>query len=165
MEHWSLLLASGLYTPEKNSPTGVPFVCPNTETSKELKPSIETEIPGNHSRSSVNEYVSLQQRIFKLTFVVTAFAGMFTIIFVDYHAAISLFLGAFSGILYLRLLAKSIGSLGKNSTSVSKFQLLVPVVLVLVVTKLPELQLIPALVGFLLYKPSLIIQFLLEPSA
>jgi ATP synthase protein I len=65
----------------------------------------------------------------------------------------------------LRLLAKSIGSLGKKSTSVSKFQLLVPVLLVLVVTKLPYLHLIPALVGFLLYKPSLILQFIFEPSA
>jgi ATP synthase protein I len=65
----------------------------------------------------------------------------------------------------LRLLAKSIGSLGKKSTSISKVQLLVPVLLVLVVAKLPQLQLIPALVGFVLYKPSLILQFLLEPSA
>jgi ATP synthase protein I len=80
-------------------------------------------------------------------------------------AAISLLLGAFSGILYLRFLAKSIGSLGKNSSTVSKFQLIVPVLLILAVSKLPEIQLIPALVGFLLYKPSLIIQFLLEPSA
>ena len=84
-------------------------------------------------------------------------------IFVDLHAAFSLLLGAFSGILYLRLLAKSIGSLGKTSTSVSKFQLLVPVVLILAVSKLSFFQLLPALVGFLLYKPSLIIQFLLEP--
>ncbi|KGG15784.1 hypothetical protein EV07_1749 [Prochlorococcus sp. MIT 0603] len=65
----------------------------------------------------------------------------------------------------MRLLAKSIGSLGKTSSSVSKVQLIVPVLLVLVIAKLPGLDLTPALVGFLLYKPSLIFQFLIEPSA
>ena len=115
-----------------------------------------------NSEGSFEEYVSLQQRIFKMTLIVTAFIGLLTVIFVDLNASISLFLGAFSGILYFRLLAKSIGALGKNSTSVSKVQLIVPVLLILVVTKLPTLHLIPALVGFLLYKPSLILQFLLE---
>ena len=118
-----------------------------------------------NSEDSLEEYVSLQQRTFKMTLIVTAFCGVLTVIFVDLNASISLFLGAFSGILYLRLLAKSIGSLGKNSTSVSKFQLLVPVLLILVVSKLPQFQLIPALVGFLLYKPSLIFQFWFRPSA
>jgi len=117
------------------------------------------------SVDSSNEYVVLQQRIFIVTSVVAAFSGCLTAVFVGFHAAISLLIGAFSGIIYLRLLAKSIGSLGKKSTSVSKFQLLVPVVLVLAITRLPELQLLPALAGFLLYKPSLIIQFLLKPSA
>ncbi len=159
------MLASRFVTPENNSPNGEDFIRANKETSNELKPSIGTDSLGINPRESGDEYVLFQQRIFKMTLVVTAFSGLVTIIFVDLNAAISLFLGAFSGILYLRLLAKSIGSLGNNSTSVSKFQLLVPVLLILVVTKLPELHLIPALVGFLLYKPSLIIQVLFEPSA
>jgi ATP synthase protein I len=159
------LLASRLVTPKKKPPLGGDSLCANTEISNELKPSIDSESLANNPKDSVNEYVLLQQRIFKMTLVVTAFLGLLTIIFVDFNAAISLFLGAFSGILYLRLLAKSIGSLGKNSTSVSKVQLLVPVLLVLVVTKLPEFQLIPALVGFLLYKPSLVLQFWFEQSA
>ncbi|KGG20431.1 MULTISPECIES: ATP synthase subunit I [Prochlorococcus] len=137
----------------------------NQVASKELKPSIDVESSQETVGGSSTEYVSLQLRIFKMTLVVTAFSVLFTIIFFDFHAAMSLLVGAFSGILYLRLLAKSIGSLGKESSSVSKFQLLVPVLLILAVIKLPELQLLPALVGFLLYKPSLIIQFLIEPSA
>jgi len=129
---------------------------------QKLKPSIEVESFEINSEGSFEEYVSLQKRIFQMTLIVTAFFGFFTITFVDSNAAISLLIGAFSGILYFRLLAKSIGELGKNSTSVSKFQLIVPVLLVVVVTKVPTLHLIPALVGFLLYKPSLILQFLIE---
>ncbi len=159
------LLASRLVTHAKNYPDRVSSSCENTEISKDLKPSIEIGSSQPNSENSTNEYVSLQRRIFRTALVVTAFSGVITIILFDSFAAISLLLGASLGILYLRLLAKSIGSLGKNSSSVSKFQLIVPVLLFLVVIKLPELQLLPALVGFLLYKPSLIIQFLLEPSA
>jgi len=159
------LLASRLVTHEKNSPDGEDFLRAKNDTSNELKPSIDADSSGLLPKDSVNEYVSLQQRIFKMTLVLTAFSGLLMILIVDVNASISLLIGAFSGIIYLRLLAKSIGSLGKKSTSVSKVQLLVPVLLILVVTKLPELQLIPALVGFLLYKPSLIIQFLFEPYA
>ena len=159
------LLASRLVTPAKSYPDRVSSLCENKEISKDLKPSIETESSQTNSETSFNEYVSLQRRIFRMTLIVTAFSGIFTITFFDYLAAISLLLGAFSGIIYLRLLAKSIGSIGENSSKVGKFQLIVPVLLFLVVIKLPELQLLPALVGFLLYKPSLIIQFLIEPSA
>jgi len=129
---------------------------------QKLKPSVDVESFEMNSEVSIDEYALLQQRIFRMTIVVAAILGCLTIIFVDFNASISLFVGAFSGILYFRLLARSIGSLGKNSTSVSKVQLIVPVLLILVASKLPTLHLIPALVGFLLYKPSLILQFLFE---
>ncbi len=159
------LLASRLATHFKNSPIGEKYLCANKGNSNQRVPSIETESKQIDSGDSFDEYVSFQRRIFRMTLIFTAIAVIFTIIFFDSNAAISLVLGAFLGILYLRLLAKSIGSLGKTSSSVGKFQLLVPVVLILAVVKLSVIQLLPALVGFLLYKPSLIIQFLLEPSA
>ncbi len=110
-----------------------------------------------------DEYVQLQLRIYRLTIILTAFSTVIVAFFYGVNASISLFLGALSGILYLRLLARGIGKLGKSARMVSKIQLLVPTVLVLVVLKLPQLQLLPALLGFLLYKSSLVIQFLIEP--
>ena len=76
------------------------------------------------------------------------------------HVSASLFIGALSGIFYFRLLARGVGRLGTSSKIVGKVQLLVPVLLVLVSSRFPQLDLIPALLGFLLYKPALIIQFL-----
>ncbi|KGG14782.1 MULTISPECIES: ATP synthase subunit I [unclassified Prochlorococcus] len=159
------MLASPRVTSVENSPIGEESICAHSGTSKNLNPSIDLESPEITSRDLVDEYVSLQLRIFRMTLFVTALSVLFTISFFGTHAAFSLLIGAFSGILYLRLLAKSIGSLGKTSSSVSKVQLIVPVLLVLVIAKLPGLDLTPALVGFLLYKPSLIFQFLIEPSA
>ena len=79
------------------------------------------------------------------------------------QASASLLLGALSGIFYFRLLARGVGRLGTSSKIVGKVQLLVPVILVLASSRFPQLHLIPALIGFLLYKPALIIQFLLMP--
>jgi ATP synthase protein I len=74
------------------------------------------------------------------------------------HTAASLLVGALGGVLYLRLLARSVGKLGNGSKKVGKTQLLVPVVLVLAGARIPQLDLLPALLGFLLYKPALILQ-------
>ena len=63
-----------------------------------------------------------------------------------------------AGLLYLWLLSRSVTRLGENSRRLSRTQLLVPVVLVLVASRLPQLSILPALLGFLLYKPALILQ-------
>ena len=136
------------------------------ETSKEAGSNTETlldlDSSGKTSQVIDEEYVQLQRRIYLTNLVVAAFAVLITAVFFDLHSSISLLVGALSGTLYLRLLARSIGKLGKSTKSVSKMQLVVPVLLVLAVSRLPQLELIPALLGFLLYKPSLMIQVLLE---
>ena len=110
-----------------------------------------------------NEYLELQFRVFRLTFLLTVFFVGIAGFFWGIQASASLFVGALSGIFYFRLLARGIGRLGTSSKIVGKVQLLVPVLLVLVSSRFPQLDLIPALLGFLLYKPALIIQFLSMP--
>ena len=126
---------------------------------------LDLESSDQTSEVSSGEYARLQLRIYRLTLLVTAFVAVITAFAFGSQASISLLIGALSGILYLRLLAREIGKLGTNTRTVGKVQLIVPVLLVLAVSKLPQLDLIPSLIGFLLYKPSLVIQFLLEPSA
>ncbi len=81
----------------------------------------------------------------------------------DRTTALSLSLGAVSGMLYLRLLARSVGRIGAESKQVGKGQLLVPVVLVLGCSRIPQLEILPALIGFLLYKPALLLQAFVRP--
>ena len=115
--------------------------------------------------SGVNsdEYLELQFRVFRLTFLLTIISVGMAGFFLGTQTCLSLFVGALSGIFYFRLLARGIGKLGTTSRMVGKIQLLVPVLLVVAASKLPQLDLIPALLGFLLYKPALIIQFLSMP--
>ncbi len=157
------LLASPFSKSSKSSPVGELVL---GEETREVSSSSET---GTNLQSSnkdfevlTNEYVLLQRRIFVLNLVISAVAVSLSAIFFGLNVSLSILVGAFSGLFYLRLLARSIGNLGKTTSGVNKVQLIVPVVLFLVVAKLPQLQLLPSLLGFFLYKPSLIIQFLLE---
>lgn len=114
------------------------------------------------SAPSNDDYGRLQRRLIGATVILSALAVAITALAFGLHTAASLLAGALSGTLYLRLLARSVGKLGNGAKKVSKVQLLVPVVLVLAAARLPELELLPALIGFLLYKPALILQALLD---
>jgi len=123
------------------------------------------DIDSSDSSSEVNsdEYLELQFRVFRLAFLLTIFFVGIAGFFWGIQASASLFIGALSGIFYFRLLARGVGRLGTSSKIVGKVQLLVPVLLVLASSRFPQIDLIPALLGFLLYKPALIIQFLSMP--
>ena len=109
--------------------------------------------------SKNDEYTKLQITIFGITFIVAILLSCITGIIIGYTFGFSVFIGAIAGIFYLRLLAKSIGKIGKESNGVSQLQLLVPVCLFLFASKLGSLDIFPAMIGFFIYKPSLIFYF------
>ena len=124
---------------------------------KESKSFIATQL--NNLLSKNDEYTKLQLTIFGITFIVSIFVASITGIFIGFTFGLSIFIGAIAGIFYLRLLAKGVGKLGKESTGVSKLQLLVPVCLFIFASKLGSLDIFPAMIGFFIYKPSLILYF------
>jgi ATP synthase protein I len=109
--------------------------------------------------SNNDEYTKLQITIFGITFVFAILVASITGIIVGYTFGFSIFIGAIAGIFYLRLLAKSIGKIGKESTGVSQLQLLVPICLFIFASKLGSLDIFPAMIGFFIYKPSLVFYF------
>ncbi|MFN9547664.1 MAG: hypothetical protein ACK6AD_11465 [Cyanobacteriota bacterium] len=117
------------------------------------------------SRSGTNgmdEYHRLRRRLLVANTVAAAIAVPVVALTLGLSAALSALLGALCGLLYLVLLSRSVSRLGVSSKSVGKVQLLVPVVLVLTASKVPQLQMLPALLGFLLYKPALLVQAFLD---
>jgi len=126
-------------------------------------PLLDIDSLDSSSRVESDEYLELQFRVLRLTLLLTIFSVGIAVFFWGIEASASLFIGALSGIFYFRLLARGVGRLGTSSKIVGKVQLLVPVLLVLASSRFPQLDLIPALLGFLLYKPALIIQFLSMP--
>ena len=129
----------------------------NNSIIKESKFGIANQI--NNLLSKNDEYTKLQLTIFGITFIVSILLALITGIFLGFTFGFSIFIGAIAGIFYLRLLAKSIGKLGRESSGVSKLQLLVPVCLFIFASKLGSLDIFPAMIGFFIYKPSLILYF------
>ena len=109
--------------------------------------------------SKNDEYTKLQITIFGITFVFAILVALITGISIGYNFGFSVLIGAIAGIFYLRLLAKSIGKIGKESTGVSQLQLLVPVCLFIFASKLGSLDIFPVMIGFFIYKPSLVFYF------
>ena len=109
--------------------------------------------------SQNDEFTKLQLTIFGITFIVSILLASITGIFLGFTFGFSIFIGAIAGIFYLRLLAKSVGKLGKESSGVSKLQLLVPICLFIFASKLGSLDIFPVMIGFFIYKPSLILYF------
>ena len=69
--------------------------------------------------SKNDEYTKLQITIFGTTFIVAILVASITGIIIGYTFGFSVFIGAIAGIFYLRLLAKSIGKIGKESNRIS----------------------------------------------
>ena len=106
----------------------------------------------------MDEYERLLRQLLLATLALAAGAVPLAALLSGRDAAVSLLVGSFAGLLYLRLLARSVARIGPAARQVGKAQLLVPVVLVLAASRLPGLEIVPALVGFLLYKPAILIQ-------
>ena len=159
----SPLLASPPLHPESDpSPEVLNGAQSGEDVPQNAVSALKPESPEAASTGSTGDYAQLQRRLILATLIVSALAALITALVFDLHTAASLLVGGLGGVLYLRLLARSVGKLGNGAKKVGKTQLLVPVVLVLAGARLPQLDLLPALLGFLLYKPALILQMLLD---
>ncbi len=103
------------------------------------------------------EFFRLRQRVLRLTLSVTIGAGLFTVLIWDLRTCLSLLAGAAAGIFYLLLLSRSVERLGKGSNKLGKVHLAIPALLVILALRLQGLDFLPACLGFLLYKPAILL--------
>ena len=121
-------------------------------------PSSDSAVVNTPAENGMESFARLQVRLMLATVIVSAVATLFASFYFDLFVARSLLVGAVAGLFYLRLLARSVARLGGGSRQVGRFQLVVPILLIAAAARLPQLDLLPAFVGFLLYKPALILQ-------
>lgn len=108
------------------------------------------------STTAMEEYYQLQQNLLLTTL---AFTGViFFSVWLAYSLPIALnyLIGACGGVVYLRMLAKSVASIGRGSSRLGSGRLALVVGLVLVATQWQQLQVVPVFLGFLTYKGALI---------
>ena len=110
----------------------------------------------------MEDFYRLQRRLLLATVLVSLVTIPVVAITASLSAAGSVVVGACAGLLYVRLLARSVARLSDQSNGLERLQLIVPILLVVGAAKLPQLDLLPAFLGFLLYKPALILRHVFD---
>ncbi|MEC4818175.1 MAG: ATP synthase subunit I [Scytonema sp. PMC 1069.18] len=127
---------------------------PTPTTRQDAQPGFEDPEPVN---SSMQEFYKLYQELLLITLVLTGVVFISVWIAYSLNIALNYLLGACTGVVYLRMLAKDVERLGTEKKQLSKTRLALIVVLVLLASQWNQLQLLPIILGFLTYKATLII--------
>jgi ATP synthase protein I len=120
----------------------------NSETLSDLPP---------EPNSSMEEFYSLQKYLFVVTMILTAIIFIAVWIFYTRNIALNYLLGACTGMVYLRMLAKNVERLGREKRQIGKNQLAVFVGVIVVASQWNQLQILPIFLGFLTFKAAILV--------
>ncbi len=109
---------------------------------------------------SMQEFYQLYKQLIIITLVLIGIAFISVWIFYSVNIALNYLLGAFAGVIYLRMLAKDVERLGTEKQSLSKNRLALFVGLMVVATQWQQLKILPIFLGFLTYKATLLVYML-----
>ena len=104
----------------------------------------------------MQDYYNLQKEMFTATLVVAGIIFISVWIFYSLNTALNYLIGASTGVVYLRMLAKDVEQLGKEKERLSQNRFALFIGLIIVATQWEQLQILPIFLGFLTYKASLI---------
>ncbi len=120
----------------------------------------ENSQPGSallESGGSMQEFYQLYQELLLGTLALTGIIFIFVLIFYSLNTALNYLIGACTGVVYLRMLAKDVERLGRGKERLSKTRLALLIGLILLASQWDQLQIMPIFLGFLTYKAALII--------
>ena len=108
----------------------------------------------------MQEFYQLQQELLLTTLVLTGVIFASVLIFYPLNIALNYLLGACTGVVYLKVLARNVEQLGKEKQKLSKSHLAIFIGLIIVATQWNQLHVLPIFLGFLTYKATLIVYML-----
>ncbi|MEL7355211.1 MAG: ATP synthase subunit I [Cyanobacteria bacterium J06634_6] len=108
------------------------------------------------SETSMEDYFQLQQNLLKLTLVFTLVICLCVWWAYSIEIALNYVVGAVTGIVYFRMLAKSVGKIGREKPKPSSARFAVFVGVMVASTQWQQLSVLPVFLGFLTYKAALI---------
>jgi ATP synthase protein I len=119
--------------------------------------SAQTLVTSAASSDTMAEFYQLRQELLLITLGLIVIAFPCVWIVYNLNIALNYLLGGCAGVAYLRLLAKNVEQLGKESNGVGKSHIAVFVGVMIVVTQWNQLHVLPVFLGFLTFKATLLI--------
>jgi len=107
--------------------------------------------------ASMQEFNQLQQSLLKVTLTLTGIIFVSVWIFYSLNVALNYFIGACTGVVYLRMLAKNVAQLGREKQRISNTRLALLIGVIVIASRVNELQILPIFLGFLTYKVAVIL--------
>lgn len=105
----------------------------------------------------MGEFYQLRQELLATTLILMAIAFGPVWWYYSLKIALNYLVGAFTGVIYLKLLARNVERLGTGKTSVGKSQLAVFVGVMIFATQWKQLEVLPVFLGFLTYKAAILV--------
>ncbi|MFQ3617606.1 MAG: ATP synthase subunit I [Cyanobacteriota bacterium] len=110
--------------------------------------------------ASMQEYYKLQSDLLLTTLAMTAIIFASVWIVYSLNIALNYLIGACTGVVYLRMLARNVEQLGREKGRIGNTRLILLVGLILIASRWNQLQIMPIFLGFLTYKAAVIFYML-----
>ncbi|WP_315874790.1 ATP synthase subunit I [Thermocoleostomius sinensis] len=110
--------------------------------------------------ASMQEYYQLQAALLKTTLILTGITFGSVWIFYSLNTALNYLIGACTGVVYLRMLARNVAQLGRERNKLGSARLALLIGVIVLAAQLNELQIMPIFLGFLTYKAAVIFYML-----
>jgi ATP synthase protein I len=108
----------------------------------------------------MQDYYRLMQDLLVVTLTMTAVIFICVWIFYSLNIALNYLIGACTGVVYLRMLAKNVEQLGREKKRIGNTRLALLIGLILVASRWNQLQIMPIFLGFLTYKAAVVFYML-----
>jgi len=129
-------------------------IAPTQTTGQGGKSGFENTEPEN---SSMKEFYQLYQQLLVITLVLTGIIFISVWISYSLNIALNYLLGACTGVVYLKMLAKDVERFSSETNSFSKNRLALIIGPIIVASQWHQLHILPIFLGFLTYKATLIV--------
>ncbi len=112
------------------------------------------------SGTSMDDFYRLQNELLVVTIVLTGLIFFPVWYFYSLNTALNYLIGACTGVVYLKLLARNVERLGTQKQQLGKPHLALFIGIIVIATQVKDLHVLPIFLGFLTYKGALLVHTL-----